>query len=213
MSSDYRPLAEPHLVWVYAESLTEKLDVATWLETSQEMCKMGWRVTLVAAGSAAPQFVDSVRVVYIAKPHVYLLRQVAFHLGLLRYLVREWADTDIVLFHQMAAPWVLSLRLLRRLAGRKRPLLVMDTRDLTVPGNDLKSHLRALYQELVRRLANRWADGQTAITQRMADLQFIPAKQLWGIWPSGVNLDRFVQAQAAAGGPRLRNQSGWSTLV
>ena len=71
----------------------------------------------------------------------------------------------------------------------------MDTRDLNSPGGSLKHRLRAPFERLVCRLARRWADGQTAITQRMADFIKVPPEQLWGTWPSGVNLSCFAPAQ------------------
>jgi glycosyltransferase involved in cell wall biosynthesis len=49
----------------------------------------------------------------------------------------------------------------------------------------------------MNRLANRWADGQTAITQHIAKTVRIPSQKQWGIWPSGVNLDTFAPAQVA----------------
>jgi glycosyltransferase involved in cell wall biosynthesis len=46
----------------------------------------------------------------------------------------------------------------------------------------------------VNDLANLFADGQTAITKHMADFLSIPREQLWGTWPSGVNIDQFSVA-------------------
>lgn len=200
MNCDHRSSAVPHLVWVYGESATDSLDAATWLETSSELCKLGWRVTLVTAGPAGHQWFRGVKVLCIPMPRVYLLRQVVFHIRLLHFLVQQWATTDVILFHSMSAPWILPLRPLRRLTGRRRPLLVMDTR--TVPMAPVmvalwKDQLRALFQILMHRLANCWADGQMTITQRMAKTVRIPSQQLWGTWPSGVNLDRSVPAQVA----------------
>jgi glycosyltransferase involved in cell wall biosynthesis len=195
MNCDYLTSALPHLVWVSGESLSDKLDAATWLETSSELCTLGWRVTLVVAGAVSHQSVRGVEVVCIAGPDVYLLRRVVFHIGLLGFLVRDWATIDVILFYAMSAPWVLPLLLVRRLKGRQRPLLVMDTRDVDIPSGDLRSRLRTLFLKFARRLANRWADGQTVITQRMADLVHIPSQQLWGTWPSGVDLARFAPAQ------------------
>jgi glycosyltransferase involved in cell wall biosynthesis len=44
-------------------------------------------------------------------------------------------------------------------------------------------------------LANWFADGRTAITQRMVDSLNIPAHKVWGIWPSGVDVELFLPAQ------------------
>jgi glycosyltransferase involved in cell wall biosynthesis len=71
----------------------------------------------------------------------------------------------------------------------------MDTRDVNMLAGDWRNRLRVLFYRVAHALANRWADGQTAITERMADWVGVPPQQLWGIWPSGANLDRFAKAQ------------------
>lgn len=195
--SDHQPsAASPHLLWVYGESLTRKLDAATWLETSSQLCALGWRVTLSAAGPAHCEHIGQVEVRYFPKPPVYLLRHLIFHLGLAVYLIQSWSDIDVILFHPVSAFWLLPLRIAGLLAGRRRPRLVMDTRDLDVPGGDLKNRLRAQFYQLMHSLAKYWTDGQTAITHRMADWVRIPPQKLWGVWPSGVNPQEFVPAQA-----------------
>jgi glycosyltransferase involved in cell wall biosynthesis len=57
-----------------------------------------------------------------------------------------------------------------------------------------KARLRRIFYNWMNRLANRLADGQTAITQRMAQAVRIPPAQLWGCWPSGVTLKPFAAA-------------------
>jgi glycosyltransferase involved in cell wall biosynthesis len=200
MSSAEVPWSVTHVVWVYTEPAIDRLDAATWLETTRELRNLGWRVTLIAEGPAGHRRIRGVEVLCIPKPGVYLLRQVVFHLRVLRLLASEWATIDAILFHTMSAPWLLPLRFLRRLNPRPYPLLVMDTR--SVPMEPMKvrlwrHQLRALFHSLMHRLANRWADGQTAITQRMAKILSIPSHQLWGTWPSGVNPVQFVPAQMA----------------
>jgi glycosyltransferase involved in cell wall biosynthesis len=71
----------------------------------------------------------------------------------------------------------------------------MDTRDLDAREGTLRNRLRRWFFRAAHWLANRFADGQTAITMRMAELVGIPDSQLWGIWPSGVQLDQFTAAQ------------------
>jgi glycosyltransferase involved in cell wall biosynthesis len=69
----------------------------------------------------------------------------------------------------------------------------MDSRDMVDFAYDnLKVRLRTTWFRAVQWLAARLADGQTAITPRMAELVQIPAQQLWGIWPSGVNPEPFA---------------------
>ena len=65
----------------------------------------------------------------------------------------------------------------------------------------LKIRLRRFYIEAMNAIANLIVDGQTAITGRIADTLHIPKQQLWGVWPSGVNLEQFLPAVAARNWP------------
>jgi glycosyltransferase involved in cell wall biosynthesis len=186
-----------HLMWVYPDCPGDKLDAATWLETARELRRSGWRVTLITAGPAGEQRFRGVDVLCFPKPGLYILRQAFFHIRLLRWLAAERPCIDVLLFHQMSAPWLLPLRLVRLLTGGRRPLLVMDTRTIPLPTTTLKERIRASFHRLMNRFANRWADGQTAITQRMAEAVRIPPQRLLGIWPSGVNPESFAPAHAA----------------
>jgi glycosyltransferase involved in cell wall biosynthesis len=58
-----------------------------------------------------------------------------------------------------------------------------------------KERLRRPFYRLVDSLADRLADGRLAITQRLADAIHIPEEKLWGIWPSGVDIDLFTSGQ------------------
>ena len=197
------PSILPHLLWVDNLSATDSLPVTSRFEVTRELRKLDWHVTLVLAGSSGQQFIRCTEVLCISKPQLFFFGYCMFHLRLLRLLAYEWTNIDVILFPQMVAPWVLPLRLVRRLRGMRRPLLVMDIRDLHAPARDfdvaglhLKNRLKVLFDNFAHRLANRWADGQTAITQRMVDLVQIPSQHLWGTWPSGVNLVSFAPAQA-----------------
>jgi len=199
MNCDHLPSVKPHLVWVHMAP-TDTFWITSLLEVTHELRKMGWRVTLVLEGPAGQQSVRGVEVLCIPKPQLYFLGYCVFHLRFLRLLAREWATIDVVLFLQMSALWILPLRLVRRLTGRQRPLLVMDTQTVPMTPREVatwQDKLRGAFYNLSHRLANRWADGQTANTQRMAEVVRIPPEQLWGVWPNGVNLDRFVPAQVA----------------
>ncbi|HMN30141.1 MAG TPA: glycosyltransferase [Caldilineaceae bacterium] len=186
------PASAYHLVWVYPVPLATVLDSATWLQTTQALRRLGWQVTLVGKGPTGEHLINGVQVTCIATVEKYLLNTLVFHLRVLLFLWRHWRTTDVVFFHQLSAPWLLPLRLLRPLLGGPSPQLVMDTRDLNVVDGSLKNRLRRTYFEMTHRLANLWADGQTAITPRMAELVKIPRARRWGYWPSGVSLDRFA---------------------
>ena len=73
----------------------------------------------------------------------------------------------------------------------------MDTR--TVPMEDFhkatfKDNLRGLVYTWMNKTANRLVDGQTAITYRMAVKVGIPPDKLWGVWPSGADMELFSPA-------------------
>lgn len=197
MSRGLQSSVNPHLVWVYNAPVAATLAATSRLAVTDGLRKVGWRVTLVAEGALGRRSVRGVKVLCLPKPGVYLLGHSLFHLLLLALLAREWSDTDVVLFHQMSAPWILPLRLIRRLIGGRGPMLVMDTRDVSERPCNTRGRLRAMYYDFAHRLANTWADGQTAITRRMADWKQIPSDQLWGTWPSGVEANDFASACAA----------------
>ncbi len=206
---NYKVTGQPSLIWVYPDSLSQRLDSATWIETTRELCRLGWKVTLLSRDPApGRQTIRGVEIFSLKSQDVYLLGQLLFHLKVISYVLRRWRYVDIVFFTQLSGFWLLfPLRLVRLITLRKRPLLVMDTRDLDdpVPGN-LRIQLRIWFHKFVFFLADILADGQTAITSRMAKLVNIPAKQLLGIWPSGVDPVSFAPAYAmrrwpAAGDP------------
>lgn len=184
----------PHLLWVYTESPETALDAATWLETTRELRTLGWRVTLVTPGETGKRAVRGVTVQYVNRPNIYLLKQILFHWNLLRRLLREWDTVDIVLVHQMSLLWMMPAKLISWLRSEKRPLLVMDTRDLNPVEGGLKTKLRVWFYARMHQLANCCADGQTTITRQMATLVNVPAAKLWGVWPSGVTPATFAPA-------------------
>lgn len=182
---------QPRLFWV-SPITPSKLDTTTWVDTTRELRRQGMDVTLVAAGPAGPCQYNGVDVLNIPRPNIYLLGQVLFHLNVLRYLLPRRLSYDVVLFHQISAVWLLPLRLL----GRRRPLLVMDSRDIVdLEQGNLKARLRTAWFRMVYWLSERFLDGQTVITPRMADLVGVKPEQLWGIWPSGVDVESFAAAR------------------
>ncbi len=193
----YEVSGDPALVWVYPDALTVRLDSATWIETTRELLKLGWDVTLLTRDPLpGPQTLRGIEIISLRSRDIYLLGQILFHLNIILYVLRRWRRVDILLFTQLSGFWLLfPLRFIRFLTRRRRPVLVMDTRDIddSVPGN-LRIQLRIWFQQLVFWLANILADGQTVITPRMADLVAVPENQLLGIWPSGVDPETFAPA-------------------
>jgi glycosyltransferase involved in cell wall biosynthesis len=188
----------PHVVWLYTQNPNETLDSATWLETTQELRKLGWKVTLVTPGQQGIQQVRGIETLGIPRPNWYLLGQMKFHADFVRLLNRQSEDVDVVLFHPLSALWLMPLRYLRVFNRKRKPLFVMDSRTLHMTREDkqsFKDKLRKHFYGLMHHLANHWTDGQVAITSRLAKAVGIPQKRLWGVWSSGVNAERFASVQ------------------
>ncbi len=186
----------PYLVWIISDDIFNSFSAAPRLEIVKEMRNLGWRVDLIASGAVGRHVVQGVDVLCFPQLNVYLIRQVSYHLNIIRYILQNWKQIDVILFHHVSLPWLLPLRLLN-MYRRPSPIFVMDTR--TVPMESvgkatLKDRVRGEFYFLMNILANRLTDGQTAITQRMADLLNIPREKLWGTWPSGVNAEMFSAA-------------------
>ncbi|MBN1427331.1 MAG: glycosyltransferase [Anaerolineae bacterium] len=188
------PIKQPHLIWINPSSLTDQLDAATWLQTTAELRRLGWCVTLVIYGDADCRSIGGVDVHCIRTPQIYLLRQVIFHIQCIFLILRQWRICDVILFYAMSAPWVLPLIFLRYLVRHRRPLFAMETRSLHMepPGKEtFKDTLRRWYHIVMSIMVIRWSDGNLVITRRMADSLGIPEDKLWGAWPSGVDADLF----------------------
>jgi len=195
---------QPYVVWVSSILPHKTLDAATWLDTTYYLRRLGWQVTLIGEGPRELKQVRGIEVYCLPRPKVYLLGRLLYHLYVIAFLLRHWARIDIIFFDQISAVWLLPLRLLRPLTGRRRPLFVMDTRDLADSNtNNWRIRLRLwFFQRVIFGLAHTWCDGETAITARMADLVRIPPAQRLGLWPSGVNPASFATAQATRQWPQ-----------
>jgi glycosyltransferase involved in cell wall biosynthesis len=191
-------MKEPHVVWVYTASLTQVMDAATWLNTVSNLRNLGWQVTLLAVGPAGYQQIRGTEVLCFPRREVYFIRQLEYHLRVLFFLVNQFSFIDVILFHDPSAPWILPLRFLRWLKRKKRPLFVMDSRSLPMPQLDKgtwKDRVRKNVYHFSDLLGNSFADGRLAITHRMANAARIPPEKLWGVWPSGVDVEHFNQAR------------------
>lgn len=184
----------PHIAWIYSGSLIDTMDAATFLTTTHELRKSGCKVTLIAAGPPNLSLIRGVEVCHISRPDKYILRQIFFHWRVVKKLYQQIRDIDILLFHEMSAPWLFLFLLFLKFTGGKRPLFVMDTRTLPMEAEDKaswKERLRGAFLLQMNKMANIVFDGRTAITNRMAESLHIPPKKLWGVWPSGVQLEIF----------------------
>lgn len=187
-------ITQKHLVWVDTNPY-QTLDAATWLFTVQELRKTGWDVELISPREYG-KYVDSgVENTGIPMPKIYLIRQLIYHLRVIRYISRRPQKPDVILFHEISLLIFFFWRLVRWVTGKKRPLFVLDIRSLPMETKEtltFKDRLRNLYFYFGNWLANNGGvDGRVVITRYMADVLKIPEEKLWGIWTSGVQLDRF----------------------
>jgi hypothetical protein len=60
----------------------------------------------------------------------------------------------------------------------------------------LKDRIRAWFYNTSNKIGNRLVDGQTAITNRMAERVQIPEGKLWGVWPSGADIELFARSKS-----------------
>jgi len=187
---DQRP--QPSLAWICVEDLFTCLDAATYLETTAGLRAAGWHVLLVCAGEPRVRALRGIEVRCVSRPRTYGLGHIVWHWRVLRSIGDE--RLDVVLVHQDSLLYALLFRLMEGLRGRKRPLVVMDTRTLPMTRATWKAKIRACFFAVTQWCANRLADGQTAITARMAAAVKIPRRQLLGVWPSGVSVSRFQGA-------------------
>lgn len=187
----------PHIAWIYSDNLSDKMDAATFLAPTQELRNLGWKITLIAAGDPDQPLIRGVQVCHIPKPSIYLLGQLIFQLRAMNKLYREIREIDVLLFHELSAPLLLAFMLFLKLIRKNHPLFVMDTRTLPMEPKDKstwKDRLRGTFSIQMNKLGNRFFDGRTTITERMAQSLQIPPEKLWGIWHSGVNLTSFANA-------------------
>jgi len=185
----------PHIVWVSPVDPAKTLDSATWLDTTEQLRKLGWKVTLIGQGANGIQYVRGIEILCLPRPYIYLLGQLLYHWNVIRFLLKAWNKTDVVLFQHTSGFFLFPLRLLRFLRGQRYPLLVMDTRDIDeFQARKIKVRLRLWLHHLTFTLANNLVDGQTSITTRLATLTGLAPKALLGVWPSGVKPEHFAQA-------------------
>lgn len=183
------------LAWIIPHTLTDTLHASARVGPARVLQQLGWSVTLIAVDADDHRRIADLQVHYIPAASVKVLRLFFFHLRALLYLARRWQDFDLIFFQQVSGVWLLPLALLRFLHSAK-PLLVMDTRDfIDAAHGNKKIWLRRQIERAAYYTMGRWTAGQTAITARMAALADIPAEQLWGVWPSGVQTEIFAPAQ------------------
>lgn len=186
---------KPSMAWVLTDDLTWVLHATARIEPTRELRNIGWDVTLISAGRGGKQQIRGVEVETISMPNIYLIRQLIYHWRVLQLLWSKRDQLDVLFCQQISFMWLLPVKLWRWVAGRKRPFLIMDTRDINSADGGLKTEIRVQFYNWVHKMANVLADGQTAITRRMARLINVPDQKLWGTWPSGVSVEKFATSR------------------
>jgi glycosyltransferase involved in cell wall biosynthesis len=205
MSQDNQSSKPLNLVWVFPGINPKGETNVPRLEITRELRNLGLCVKLLTTGPSSVHNILGVEVSTIQIPNKYLIRHIFFNKKVFDILSSGWDTIDIILFQKMAMPLLLLLQIKKKLNKHQRPLLVVDTRSVPMESESKatwKDRLRGSYSNLMNLLANYLADGQTAITIRMAEVVRIPPHKLLGTWPSGVNLERFAPAQISRQWPQ-----------
>jgi glycosyltransferase involved in cell wall biosynthesis len=191
-------MKQPLLVWLYPGRLDQVLHAQRLLVITTELCSLGWQVVLISAGPAGKRVIDGTETTCIPMNNIFFLRQFIFHVRFYWLLIKYDIKPDVIMFEQMSAPWMFPVHFVRFLKRRRRPLLALDIRSLhmDVPKKQgVTGWLRGCFHKLSGRYAKLWVDGYLTITTRMADFMQLQDKQLWGVWPSGVDLELFRPIQ------------------
>src|SRR5512146_145085 len=161
----------PSLLWVYPGSLAQDLHRVSRLETAAELAKLGWDVTFAAAEVAPDELGDGVRAMFIPRPSAYFAGHLLFHLLLLQWVLRHLRSVDVILCSPESGPFLIPLAMMRRAIGRATPKVVMDWRTVVMhAGYSTRGKIWNAYYWVSHCLANVGADGQTAITSRLAQM-------------------------------------------
>ncbi len=191
--SDGHVANQRKLLWITPNRRDFWMDQATWLEVAPELARLGWQVTLVVwsgQGLRAPPGVDLVEV---PQGKVAGVNVALYHAALLSRFARSLRRFDIVLFHEVSAPFLAVARWGLKVGGGPRPTFVLDSRSLPLTGV-LRTNVRGGVVRLVHRFAAHLSDGQTVITRRLADELRSRPDRLLGIWSSGVRVEPFRDA-------------------
>ncbi len=205
-----RTTPSPCIIWVYPSFLAEELFSAPTLEVTRICRQAGWQVQLLIFGNPGQNDVQGVDVVSFQAPEIYFVKQLWFHIQVIHFLRRFPEGIDILFIGPVSLIWFLPFQFFKFFTHRSKPLLVLDTRTIQMETREkasIRDLLRGSYRSFMNKIANHWVDGQTTITFRMAEILCIPQQKLWGVWPSGVNLEKFSAARAH------RNWSGTEDAV
>jgi len=182
------------ILWVYAGNLSTALNKATWISTTKALRRFGCDVSLLSNEENGKKSIEGVEVECFSSSNVYFLGKLIYHLKVIKVIFHNRKKLDVVLFHPESGIFLLPLIFLRKIFHRTRPLFVVDIRTVHMASKEemnWRMEIRKIYFHFIQWVFNHYIDGQTAITQRLADYLHIPHQKCWGIWESGVDLELF----------------------
>ncbi|MCU0574523.1 MAG: glycosyltransferase family 4 protein [Syntrophobacteraceae bacterium] len=177
--------------------MADQLHKTARLKPASHLCGLGWEVTMVTSRVPEEEGDNHIRFIEMKWPPFYMLGALIYHAAIARRLLTGALKYDVVLFHENSALYLLPLALLLKLTPARRTRLVMDTRTMIMEHGSVRGKLRVLMFKLSHWMAGRLPLHQTAITPEMVRTVRIPARQLAGIWSSGVDPGDFEAAWAA----------------
>jgi glycosyltransferase involved in cell wall biosynthesis len=178
------------LLWVNYGSLRSTLSSVARVSPASQLISLGWSVT-IAAEDLPSDRTFPFRFYQVRKPRYYLFGYIWFYFCISVYVLKNFPHYDVVFFQQHSAPALLFVRMLLRLVGKKRPVFIMDVRSIPMMARSTREKAWTPFFEYSHKLANRFADGITAISDLIVESADINRAKLLGIWPSGVDSHDF----------------------
>lgn len=186
--------AKKSLVWVIDGPLSGQLHKAARLKPASHLCNLGWDVTMITSGPPDEPCDPRIKFLQVRWPPVYVLGVLLYHGRIALKLISGALKTDVLLFHENSALYMLPLVPFLRFTRAHETRMVMDTRSMIMNHDHVRGKIRALAFRLTQWAAARLPVFQTCITPAMAEVAGIPPRKLMGIWPSGADPEEFEPA-------------------
>lgn len=198
------------IFWIYPGKLETSLDRATWLETSKYLKEYGWNVEIASADLNKGWISEQkIKITSFSRPNLYLFSNILFHFLVAIRIVLSLNKIDVILFNQDSVP-IMGLLYLFIKKLKRRPYFILDNRSLPMAETTAKEKIRTRFITWANIAAKKLFDGQTAITNRMAEALKIPKETLLAVWPSGVNYEDFKYSSINR---KARNEGSMLRLI
>lgn len=179
------------LVWVIDGSLSKQLHKSARLDPASALCSLGWKVTMITSGAFQDHVDTRIEFRVLPWPKIYLLGSLVYHLSIVYSLMSKKIQSNVLMFHPDHFSFMLPIIFWSKSKPGRNMAIVMDTRTMPMDTTSVKGKLRVLCFRFSHWLAAHLSVSQTAITREMVNTVGIPEKRLLGVWPSGVNTERF----------------------